>query len=42
MLRTGDYHTKWSKSNRERQITHNIIYMQDLKTNDTNKLIYKI
>ena len=42
MVRTEDYHTKWSKSNRERQISHSITYMQDLKTNDTNKLIYKI
>ena len=27
----GDYHTKWSKSERERQITYDIIYMWDLK-----------
>ena len=37
-----DYHTKWSKSDRERQIyaiTHmcNLIFK-----NDTNELIYKI
>ena len=37
----GDYHTKWSKSDRERQISYNIAYMQNLKKNDTNGLIYK-
>ena len=37
----GDYHTKWSKSDRERQISSDITYMQNLKKNDTNKLIYK-
>ena len=35
-----DYHTKWSKSERERQISYNIIYMWNLKY-DTNKLIYQ-
>ena len=30
-----DYHTKWSKSERERQIPYNIIYMWILKY-DTN------
>ena len=34
-----DYHTKWSKSDRERQIY--IAYMWNLKKNDTNKLIYR-
>ena len=34
-----DYHTKWSKSGRERQI-YDLIYMCNLK-NSTNKLIYK-
>ena len=34
-----DYHTKWSKSGRERQILYDI-YMWDLKY-DTNELIYK-
>ena len=38
----GAYHTKWSKSDRERQISYDIVYMQNLKINDTNKLIYKI
>ena len=27
----GDYHTKWSKSDRERQISYDIAYMQNLK-----------
>ena len=27
----GDYHTKWSKSDRERQISHAITYMWNLK-----------
>ena len=36
-----DYHTKWSKSDRERQISYDITYMWNLK-NDTNELIYKI
>ena len=35
-----DYHTKWSKSGRERQISHDITYMWNLK-NDTSELIYK-
>ena len=36
----GDYHTKGSKSDRERQISY-ITYMQNLKKYDTNELIYK-
>ena len=37
-----DYHTKWSKSDSERQISNDVIYMWNLKTkNDTNELIYK-
>ena len=35
-----DYHTKWSKSDRERQISDTITYMWNLK-NDTNELIYE-
>ena len=35
-----DYYTKWSKSDKERQISYNITYMWNLK-NDTNELIYK-
>ena len=27
----GDYHTKWSKSDRERQISYDITYMWNLK-----------
>ena len=36
----GDYHIKWSKSDRERQIADDIPCMWSLK-NDTNVLIYK-
>ena len=35
-----DCHTKWSKSDRERQISYDITYMWNLKY-DTNELIYK-
>ena len=35
-----DYHPKWSKSNREKQISYDITYIWNLK-NDTNELIYK-
>ena len=35
-----DDHTKWSKSDRERQISCDIPYMWNLK-NDTNELTYK-
>ena len=35
-----DYHTKWSKSDSERQIPYDITYMWNLKY-DTNELIYK-
>ena len=38
--RSGDYHTKWSKSERERQIPYGVTYMWNLKY-DTNQLIYK-
>ena len=35
-----DYHTKWSKSERDRKILYDITFMWNLK-NDTNELIYK-
>ena len=37
---TRDYHTKWSKSERERQIPYDITYMWNLKY-ATNEPIYK-
>ena len=37
---TRDYHTKWNKSERERQIPYDITYMWNLKY-DTNEPIYK-
>ena len=36
-----NYHTKWNKSDRERQISHGITCMWNLKKTDTNELIYK-
>ena len=36
-----DCHTEWSKSYREREISHDIPYMWNLKRNDINELIYK-
>ena len=35
-----EYHTKWSKSDRERQTLHDVTYMWNLK-NSTNESIYK-
>ena len=35
-----DYHPKWNKSERERQIPYDITYMWNLKY-DTNELIYE-
>ena len=35
-----DDHTKWNKSERERQIPYDTIYMWNLKY-DTNELIYE-
>ena len=40
MDRPTDYHTKWSKTDRERQISYDITYMWNLK-HDTNKLLYE-
>ena len=40
MDQTRDYHTKWSKSDRERQIPYDITYMWNLKY-DTKKIISK-
>ena len=37
---TRDYHTKWSKSERERQIPYDITYMWNLKY-DTNEPTYE-
>ena len=38
---TRDYYTKWSKSERERQIPYDTTYMWNLKYG-TNEPIYKI
>ena len=35
-----DYHTKWGKSERERQMPYDITYMWNLK-HDTNEYIYE-
>ena len=37
---TRDYHTKWSKSERERQVSYDITYMWNLKYG-INEPIYK-
>ena len=36
-----DCHTKWSKSDREREMSYDIHYEGNLKKNDTSELIYK-
>ena len=43
MDRLRDHHTEWSKSDRGREISYNIAYMQNLKKKkpDTNELICK-
>ena len=41
VLRPRDCHTEWSKSDREREISYDIAYMQNLKRNDTNERTYK-
>ena len=38
--RPRGYHTKWSKSDRERQLSYDIAYMWNLE-NITNESIYK-
>ena len=35
-----DYYSKWSKSDRERQIPYDITYMWNIKY-DANELVYK-
>ena len=40
MYATRDYHTKWNKSERERQIPYDITYMWNLKYG-TNEIIYE-
>ena len=37
-----DYHTKWNKYNRERQISYDITYIWGLIKNDTKEFILKI
>ena len=41
MVGLTDCHTEWSKSDREREISYDISYMQNLKRNGTNELNYK-
>ena len=41
MDRLRDYHTEWSKSDRETQISYDIPYMWHLKCG-INELIYKL
>ena len=36
-----DYHTKWRKSDRGRQI-YDTVYIQNLKKNDTDECTYKM
>ena len=36
-----DYHTKWSKPDREQQIRCYCLYVESKKKKDTNELIYK-
>ena len=36
-----DCHIEWSKSDRERELSHDMPYMRNLKRNDTKELIYK-
>ena len=36
-----DYHMKWSKSDRERQISYDVTYTQNLKKKDIREIVYK-
>ena len=36
-----DYHIKWNRSDRERQLSHDIVSIWNLKINNINELIYK-
>ena len=36
-----NYHTEWSKSDRERQISYDITYTWNLIKNDTSEFLYK-
>ena len=36
-----DFHTEWSKPDREREISYDFPYMLNLKRNYTNELTYK-
>ena len=38
---SGDCHTEWSKSDRERQLSYDIPCTWNLKKNGANELIYK-
>ena len=35
-----DYHTKWSKSDRERQISYDVVYMWNLKEKKTQMSLF--
>ena len=37
----GDDQAKWSKSDRERKVSYDIVYMQNLFKNNTDECIYK-
>ena len=41
MDKPRDYHTKWGKSDKDRQISYDIAYMWNLKKKATNEFIYK-
>ena len=36
-----DYHTRWSKSEREIQMLYDITYLWNIHKNDANEIIYK-